>query len=74
MLASIYFLIWLCQASVVACRVFSCNMWDLVPLPEVEPKPHILECGVLATRPAGKSWKIFLKTYKQKENEIEIVF
>ena len=49
-------------------------MWDRVPLPEVEPKPHILECGVLATRPAGKSWKIFLKTDKQKENEIEIVF
>ena len=29
--------IWLWQVLVVACRIFSCSMWDLFPWPGIEP-------------------------------------
>ena len=38
---------------VVACGIFSCGMWDLVPRPRIEPEPPPL--GVLAIGPPGKS-------------------
>ena len=40
---------------VVAWRIFSCGMWDLAPLPGVEPGPLHWKCRVLATGPSGKS-------------------
>ena len=33
--------IWLCQVLAVACRIFRCVMWNLVPLPEIEPRTCI---------------------------------
>ena len=39
----------------VACTIFSCSMWDLVPWPGIEPRPPALELGVLASGPPGKS-------------------
>ena len=33
----VYLVIWLRQVLDVACRIFSCGMWDLVPQPEIEP-------------------------------------
>ena len=33
---------------VVACRVFSCGMWDLVPRPGMEPKPPALGAWCLS--------------------------
>ena len=42
---------------VVACRIFCCSMWDLVPWPGIKPGqgPLHREPGVLATGPPGKS-------------------
>ena len=34
--------IWLSQISVVACRIFSCTMWDPVPRPGIKPGPLTL--------------------------------
>ena len=33
---------WLCRVLVLAYRVFSCNLWDLVPRPEIEFRPPAL--------------------------------
>ena len=65
----LFVFIWLCRVVVVgslifiaACVIFSCDtwtlscsMWDLVPLPGIEPRPLHWKHGVLATRPPGKS-------------------
>ena len=47
---------------IAACKIFnhsmwtlSCNMWNLVPRPGIEPRPPALEKEVLATGPPGKS-------------------
>ena len=40
---------------IVACRVFSCGMWDLVPWPEMDLGSLAVEAWVLATGPPGKS-------------------
>ena len=32
-----YLLTWPCQVLVVACGVFSCDVWDLAPWPGIEP-------------------------------------
>ena len=37
-----YLFIWLCWVLVAACRLFSCNIWDLVPWPRIEPGPPAL--------------------------------
>ena len=34
--------IWLCCVLVGACEIFGCSMWDLVPLPGIEPGPPAL--------------------------------
>ena len=34
--------IWLHQIFVVALRIFSCGIWDLVPRPVIEPEPPTL--------------------------------
>ena len=47
--------IWLHWVLVIACRIFSCGMWDLVSPPGVEPGLLHLESGVLAIGPRGKS-------------------
>ena len=41
---NIYFYLYtrMCQVLVVACRLFSCGMWDLVPQPRIEPRPTAL--------------------------------
>ena len=39
------------QVLVVACRLFSCSMWDIFPRPGMEPRPLHWEHGVLATGP-----------------------
>ena len=39
---NIYLFIWLCQVFVLACRIFSCDVWDLVPWPGIEPRPPAL--------------------------------
>ena len=44
-----------CAESVAALGIFSCNTWDLVPWPKIEPWPLHWELGVLATGPPGKS-------------------
>ena len=46
------FKIWLCQVLVVACRIFSCSMRDLVLWPGIDPRHW--ELRVVATGPAGK--------------------
>ena len=33
---NIFLFIWLCWVLVVPCRIFSCGMWDLVPLPGIK--------------------------------------
>ena len=38
-----------------ACYLFSCNMWDLVPQPEIEPRPSALGAWSLSTGPSGKA-------------------
>ena len=45
-----YLFIWLQQVLIAACRIFSCgmqtlscDMWDLVPRPEIEPGSPALE-------------------------------
>ena len=37
-----YSFIWLHKVLVVACRIFSCGMWDQVPWPRIEPRPPVL--------------------------------
>ena len=39
---TIYLSIWLYQALVVTCRIFSRGMWDLAPWPGIEPEPPAL--------------------------------
>ena len=36
--ANFFFLIWLCQVLVVACKMCSCGMWDLVSCPGIKPR------------------------------------
>ena len=43
---------------ILSAQGLSCNMWDLVPWPGVEPRPLHWEHGVLATGPPGKSLRI----------------
>ena len=43
------FIIWLCWVLILALRIFSCGIWDLVPWPEsVEPRPPALEAQSLS--------------------------
>ena len=43
----------------MACELFSCGMWDLVPPPGIEPRPPAL--GVLATgTPGDAPWDFIL--------------
>ena len=42
----------------------SCSMWDLVPLPGIEPGPLHWELRVLTTGPSGKPLKDFFKGKK----------
>ena len=60
-------LIWQHQVLVTAYRIFSCDMgplgcalWDLVPLPRIEPGLPALQHTVLATGPPGKSHHRYL--------------
>ena len=46
---------------VVACKVFSCGMWDLVPCPGTERGPLCWELRVLASGPAGNAATSYLK-------------
>ena len=61
--------IWLHQIFVVALRVFSCGIWDLVPRPVIEPQPPAL--GARSLGPPGKSQnEIILKSYKFGEHAL----
>ena len=44
---SIQDLCWLLWVLVVACGIFSCDMWDLVPWPGIKPRPHALRAQSL---------------------------
>ena len=57
-LFNIYLFIWLHWILVVACSIFHCSMWDLVPRQEIKARPTA--CTVLATAPPGKSLLLFL--------------
>ena len=46
--------IWLHWVLVVACRFFSCGMWDLVPQPGIEHQLPCWKLRVLTTAPPGK--------------------
>ena len=41
--------------SAIAAHRLSCDMWDLVPWPGIEPRPLHWEHRVLSTRPPGQS-------------------
>ena len=61
-----YLFIWLQQVLVVARRIFSCSLWDLVPWPGIEPQAPCIgssEFSHWATRkipslPIFKNWSI----------------
>ena len=40
--------IWFCWVLVVACGIFSCHMWDLVPWPGMELRPPALNTQSLS--------------------------
>ena len=40
---------------VVACRIFSCGTWDLVPWPRIKPQPPALGVQIVTTGLPGKS-------------------
>ena len=48
--------IWLCQALVVVCKIFSCTMWDLVAWPGMDQGSLHWECGVLVTGTQGSPY------------------
>ena len=50
-----------CWVLAVACRVFSCSIWDLVPCPGIERGPLCWELRVLASGPAGNAATSYLK-------------
>ena len=45
---SLFLSIWFCWLLVVACGIFSCHMWDLVPWPGMEPRPPALNTQSLS--------------------------
>ena len=45
---------------IVACRIFSCGMWDLVPWPRIEPRPPALGARSLSHWTTISLNKIFL--------------
>ena len=50
-----------CTVLIVACEIFSCGMWNLVPRPRIKPKvPLHWERGLLATGPPGMSLCCFI--------------
>ena len=59
---NIYLFIWLSQVLVVACRIFSCGMWGLVPWPRIELQPPALGALSPVTGPPGKSLHNFFLT------------
>ena len=63
-----YLFLWLCRVLVAACGILdlycgmgtlSCRMWDLVPWPEIKPRPPALGVSSLSHGPPGKSWNHF---------------
>ena len=56
---NIYLFIWLHRVLVVAHRIFSCGMWDLVPWPWIEPRPPALGVWNLNPWPPGKPSSVF---------------
>ena len=57
-----YLFIWLCQVLVVACRIFSCGMWDLkFPDQGLNPGPLHWELRVLTTAPRRKFFSFIFK-------------
>ena len=51
--------IWLCWVLVVACWVFSCSMWNLVPWPGIEPGPSAMEAQSLSHWPTREVTVLF---------------
>ena len=45
---NIYLFIWQYWVLVVACRIFSCSMWALLPWPGLRPSPPALEAQSLS--------------------------
>ena len=62
-----FYLFWLGQVLVVACRIFDfhCGRWDLVPWPEIEPRPpalgaQSLSCWTTREVPLKDIFKAFM--------------
>ena len=62
----VIYLIWLCQVLVMACGIFSCGMWDLVPWPGSNLGPSLhWEPRVLAPDHQGSPQVLLLlKSFK----------
>ena len=56
-----YLFIWLCQVLVAERRIFSFDIWNLVPWPRIKPGALYWEGKALATRLPGKSLQWFLE-------------
>ena len=81
----LFVFIWLCRVLdvgflvfIAACGIFSCgtwtlscSMWDLVPLPGIEPRSLHWKHGVLATRPPGKSLLVLL-VQRLRQSELHV--
>lgn len=48
-------LLWVLVALDLSMQTLRCGVQNLVPLPDIEPKPSALGAEVLVTGPAGKS-------------------
>ena len=48
---------------IVACKIFSCGMWDLVPWPGIEPRPPALGAQSLSHWTTMSLNKIFLNLF-----------
>ena len=58
---NIYLFIWLHWIFVVACGIFRCGMWDLVPWPGTKPVPPALEVWSLNNWTAREVFNRFFK-------------
>ena len=50
-----FFWLWLCRIFAVACRTYSCGMWDIVSWPGIKPSPSALGAWSLRHWSPGES-------------------
>ena len=50
-----FFWLWLCRIFAVACRTYSCGMWDIVSWPGIKPSPPALGAWSLRHWSPGES-------------------